>query len=340
MKYYIYFDIYINSKSPLSQTIRFPLKYWMNMEIFRHIRKYLRVAVTLFETKVFKISIHFHENYHGHGIPPVWKRIKRQTFTGKLSAGTRVARIRALNSPPFRLLDTRFDESSSWRGWLSREQRSRPVYLTRASDLERKKRNSGRVLFFYKRWAATNFYLGLSGHSVFIYERGCVSRLRNVAGFRLFFTREPWYHGCVCVCVCVFSLFFFLGFYAPEKITFQHRGKDYFSRIELPLELRGQFMPTTLATRSRGGGVSIFARRDTPWPAPAFRFDPYARIIAANDEARGDLFFFTRIISFVSKKFHSQRWIFSIRFLIATRYMPFKGYFASFVQFYTQTWCT
>lgn len=156
----------------------------------------------------------------------------------------------------------------------------------------------------------------------------------------VYFSRENLDITGVYVCVCVFSLFFFLGFYAPEKITFQHRGKDYFSRIELPLELRGQFMPTTLATRSRGGGVSIFARRDTPWPAPAFRFDPYARIIAANDEARGDLFFFTRIISFVSKKFHSQRWIFSTRFLIATRYMPFKGYFASFVQFYTQTWCT
>lgn len=253
-----------------------------------------------------------------------------------------MARIRALNSPPFRPLDTRF-ESSSWRGWLSREQRSRPVYLTRASDLERKKRTTeiqGGFFFFFTNVEPRPTFISDYPAIQFLSTSAVV--FQDCVTWRdfVYFSRENLDITGVYVCVCVFSLFFFLGFYAPEKITFQHRGKDYFSRIELPLELRGQFMPTTLATRSRGGGVSIFARRDTPWPAPAFRFDPYARIIAANDEARGDLFFFTRIISFVSKKFHSQRWIFSIRFLIAARYMPFKGYFASFVQFYTQTWCT
>lgn len=82
---------------------------------------------------------------------------------------------------------------------------------------------------------------------------------------------------CVYIYTCVFSLSFFLplflGFYAPEKITFQHRGKNYFSRIELPLELRGQFMPTTLPTRSRGrekGWSFDFRAKGHPSACPGF----------------------------------------------------------------------
>lgn len=243
------------------------------MEIFRHIRKYLRVAVTLFETKVFKISIHFHENYHGHDIPPVWKRIKRQTFTGKLSAGTRVARIRALNSPPFRPLDTRF-ESSSWRGWLSREQRSRPVYLTRASDLERKKRTTeiqGGFFFFFTNVEPRPTFISDYPAIQFLSTSAVV--FQDCVTWRdfVYFSRENL--DITGVYVCVFSLFFFLGFYAPEKITFQHRGKDYFSRIELPLELRGQFMPTTLATRSRRWSFD-FRAKGHPLACPSFSFRP------------------------------------------------------------------
>lgn len=117
---------------------------------------------------------------------------------------------------------------------------------------------------------------------------------------------------CVYIYTCVFSLSFFLplflGFYAPEKITFQHRGKNYFSRIELPLELRGQFMPTTLPTRSRGRVEFRFSCEGTPIGLPRLFLVPYARIIAANDETRGWFpFLFGFFIPFVSKKFDSQR---------------------------------
>lgn len=247
------------------------------MEIFRHINeKYSRVAVTLFETKVFKISIHFHENYHGHGIPPVWKRIKRQTFTGKLSAGTRVARIRALNSLPFRLLDTRFDESSSWRGWLSREQRSRPVYLTRASDLERKKRTTeiqGGFFFFFTNVEPRPTFISDYPAIQFLSTSAVV--FQDCVTWRdfVYFSRENLDITGVYVCVCFLSFFLF-GILRPRENNVSAPRERLFFEDWVTARITWTIYAHHAGNSFQGRWSFDFRAKGHPLACPSFSFRP------------------------------------------------------------------
>lgn len=178
---------------------------------------------------------------------------------------------------PFCLLDTRF-ESSSWRGWHA----ITAGYLTRAfehliSSKEKNERPKFRegaffsFLFFTK--PRRTFYLGLSSHSVFFFLSASAVVFQDCVTWRdfVYFSREN-----LDIAGVFFFFFFFLfGILRPrENNVFSTEGKIIFRGLSYRSNYVDNLCPTTLATRSRGGGVSIFVRRDTLWPAPAFRFDP------------------------------------------------------------------
>ena len=211
----------------------------------------------------------------------------------------------------FCLLDTRFGSSSRLTRYASSDHGlfnpSSFEHLISKEKNERPKfgEDSFFFPFFTNVGAATNFYLGLSGHSVFIYERGCVSRLRNVAGFRLFFTREPWYHGgCVYIYiyVCVFSLFSLslslFGILRPRENNVSAPREKLFFEDWVTARITWTIYAHHVANSFQGeGGVSIFVRRDTHRPAPAF-----SRPIRSNNcGKRWD----KRVISFFIRIFYS-----------------------------------
>lgn len=179
---------------------------------------------------------------------------------------------------PFCLLDTRF-ESSSWRGWHASSDHGRlfnPSF--RASDLvERRKKRTTEIqggcffFFFIFYEAATNFLSRIIQPFSFFFLSASAVVFQDCVTWRdfVYFSRENL------DIAGVFFFFFLFGILRPrENNVFSTEGKIIFRGLSYRSNYVDNLCPTTLATRSRGGGVSIFVRRDTLWPAPAFRFDP------------------------------------------------------------------